>query len=75
MKKIGIITFHNSYNCGSMLESYAMQTILEKRNMTAEIVNFSSDGQKELYSVWFKNNTIKNIIKNMMLTTIHKFYR
>lgn len=72
MKKIGIITFHNSYNCGSMLESYAMQTILEKRNMTAEIVNFSSDGQKELYSVWFKNNTIKNIIKNMMLTTVHK---
>lgn len=72
MKKVGIITFHNSYNCGSMLESYAMQTILEKGNMNAEIVNFSSDGQKELYSVWFKNNSIRNIIKNIMLTTVHK---
>lgn len=71
MKKVGIITFHNSYNCGSMLESYAMQTILEKCNMKAEIVNFSSDGQKELYSVWFKNNSIRNIIKNIMLISVH----
>lgn len=72
MKKIGIITFHNSYNCGSMLESYAMQTIIEKQNIQAEIVNFSSDGQKELYSVWFKNNSIKNIIKNIILIPVHK---
>ena len=67
MKKIGIITFHNSYNCGSMLESYAMQRVIEKRNLKAEIVNFSSDGQKELYSVFFKNNTIKNRIKNLLI--------
>lgn len=72
MKKIGIITFHNSYNCGSMLESYAMQTILEKNSMKAEIVDFSSDGQKELYSVWFKNNSLRNIIKNIVLIPAHK---
>ena len=65
MKKVGIITFHNSYNCGSMLESYAMQKIVEKCNKKAEIVNFSSKGQKELYGVWNKNNSLKNIIKNM----------
>jgi hypothetical protein len=67
MKKIGIITFHNSYNCGSMLESYAMQKVIEKRNMHPEIVNFSSNGQKELYSVFFKNKGIKNIIKNILI--------
>lgn len=72
MKKVGIITFHNSYNCGSMLESYAMQTILEKKGIKAEIVNFSSKGQKDLYSVWFKNNTIKNIVKNIVLIPYHK---
>lgn len=72
MKKIGIITFHNSYNCGSMLESYAMQTILEKNNMKTEIVNFSNDGQKELYSVWFKNNSLRNIMKNIILIPVHK---
>ena len=32
-KKIGIITFHNSYNCGSMMQTYALQTILEKKRV------------------------------------------
>jgi hypothetical protein len=67
MKKVGIITFHNSYNCGSMLESYAMQTIVEKLGYTCEIIDFSSKGQKELYSVMNRNNSIKNIIKNIIL--------
>lgn len=67
MKKVGIITFHNSYNCGSMLESYAMQKTIEKLGMNAEIINFSNDGQKEIYSVFFKNNSFKNILKNILL--------
>ena len=67
MKKIGIITFHNSYNCGSMLESYAMQTILKKMGMETEIINFSNEGQKEIYNYKFKNNSIKNIIKNILI--------
>ncbi len=67
MKKIGIITFHNSYNCGSMLESYAMQTVLKKMGMETEIINFSNEGQKEIYNYKFKNNSIKNIIKNILI--------
>ena len=64
--KIGIITFHNSYNCGSMLESYAIQTVVQKLGYEAEIVNFSSEGQKEIYAIRFKNNSIKNIMKNIL---------
>lgn len=67
MKKIGIITFHNSYNCGSMLESYAMQTIVNKLGKKAEIINFSNNGQKELYSTLFKVTSLKNLIKNIIL--------
>lgn len=66
-KKIGILTFHNSYNCGSMLESYAMQVVVNRISNNAEIINFSNDGQKKLYSVFFENNSAKNIIKNMIL--------
>ena len=40
MKKVGIITFHNSYNCGSMLESYAIQTVLFQLGYDNEIINF-----------------------------------
>lgn len=74
--KIGIITFHNSYNCGSMLESYAIQTIVQKLGCEAEIVNFSSEGQKELYATRFKNDSIKNIIKNILtIPAINKIER
>lgn len=67
MKKIGIMTFHNSYNCGSMLESYAIQTIVNKFSDNAEIINFSNVGQQKLYSVFFKNNSLKNILKNILI--------
>lgn len=66
-KKIGIITFHNSYNCGSMLESYAIQTVVKKICGTSEIINFSNYGQKKLYSPYFKNDSLKNVIKNILL--------
>ena len=39
MKKIGIMTFHASLNCGSMLQAYALQTVLsEKYKADVEIV-------------------------------------
>lgn len=65
MKKTGIITFHNSYNCGSMLETYAMQETVRKFS-EPEIVNYSSDGQKELYSVFRKNSSFKKIVLNAL---------
>ncbi len=67
MKKVGIITFHNSYNCGSMLESFAMQEIINKRGGESTIIDFSSKGQKEMYDVFIPNNSLKNIIKNILV--------
>lgn len=67
MKKIGIITFHNSYNCGSMLESYAIYKRMQQIDDKVEIVDFSSEGQRELYSVFNKNNSVKNILKNILI--------
>ena len=67
MKKVGIITFHNSYNCGSMLESYAIQTVLFQLGYDNEIINFSNAGQKEIYNAWFTNNSLKNILKNIII--------
>lgn len=51
--KIGIVTFHASDNCGSMLQAYALQTILKKNyDCDVEIINFSSRGQRQMYSLW-----------------------
>ena len=62
MKKIGIITFHNSYNCGSMLQAYALQQVIDYLTGTrSEIIDFSNMGQKQLYSVRHHNgNTVSS---------------
>ena len=67
-KKIGIITFHNSYNCGSMLQAYALQQVINRlTGRKSEIIDFSNEGQQKLYSVRQPNDSLKNVIKNMIL--------
>lgn len=67
MEKIGIITFHNSYNCGSMLESYAIMKYLRNKKFDTEIIDFSSDGQAKLYKTFFQEKNLKSVIKNIIL--------
>lgn len=65
--KIGIITFQGSYNCGSLLQAYALQKYLKEQfNQENEIINFSNAKQIDMYSVLQKNKSIKAIIKNSM---------
>lgn len=48
--RIGIITLSASYNCGSMLQSYALKKILEQYG-TVEIINFTSKESHEMYDI------------------------
>lgn len=66
--KTGLITFHNSYNCGSMLQTYALFNILKRMGCEVEVIDFSNEGQRNVYSVFYKNNTVKNIVKNMLIS-------
>lgn len=70
-KKVGIITFHASYNCGSMLQAYALQRFLEKNGYDPEMIDFSCKGQKELYSLYSKNVSPKHFIRNFIFA-VHK---
>ena len=65
-KKVGIITFHASHNCGSMLQAHALQCFLQKNGYNAEIIDFSSKGQRELYSLYNKNKSLKFVIRNFI---------
>lgn len=67
MKKIGIMTFHRSENYGSVLQAYALAKAIDKirGENTAQIIDYSNPGQRELYSIFLKNNSIKNIVKNI----------
>lgn len=73
MKEIGIITFHASYNYGSVLQAYALQnTIASLKNCNCEIINFAVPAQAEMYSLFRKNDGFKNICKNI-ITLFYKY--
>lgn len=58
MKKVGIITFHASYNYGSMLQAYALQQTVLKLGYACEIINFRSNNQKKQYKPIFMVGTL-----------------
>ena len=66
-KRVGILTFHHSYNCGSMMQAYALQTAVRGLGHEAEIINFSNEGQRRLYSVMFPPDSPKNLVKDAIL--------
>ncbi len=64
--KIGIITFHASYNCGSILQCIALKKKLEDKGLSVDIINFSTVEQQKLYSVFYGKLTLKNLVKNFL---------
>lgn len=73
MKKIGIITFHRSHNNGSMLQALALQHILKnKYSLDIEIIDYSNEGQRNMYSVFPKADNVKRVVKNMIWATQFK---
>ena len=50
--KIGIMTLSASDNCGSLLQSYALKTILEKLgDNEVEIINFTTEQSHSMYDI------------------------
>lgn len=72
MKKVGIITFHASHNCGSMMQAYALQKTLKKMNVDNEIIDFQSFGQKDMYAVVHTKKEWKSFAKNMLTLPYRK---
>lgn len=48
--KVGIITFHASHNCGSMLQAFALTTVLKQMNIPCEIIDFANEGSRAMYN-------------------------
>lgn len=75
MKKVGIMTFHAAHNYGSVLQAYALQTVIENKGDKCEIVNFETRNQVDMYSIFSKNNSLKNIAKNIIALSNYKILR
>lgn len=73
MKKIATITFHRAHNFGSVLQTYALQEFIKLlsddygEKIEYQLIDLYSEKQEELYAVLKKNNSIKNLIKNIIV--------
>ena len=70
MKKVGIITFHSSYNHGSVLQAQATQMIINALGYDAEIIDFRPDLFDKYDYIYCKRNCAslkKKIVSLMML--------
>jgi hypothetical protein len=67
MKKVGILTFHRSHNCGSILQAYALQEVVKEHGFKPEFIDFSTTGQRELYQVFrsIKFSNVKQLAKSI----------
>lgn len=71
-KRVGIITFHASNNYGSVLQAYALKRVVEKLGFRVSIINYQTIGQQNLYAFPKPNNSIKNIVRNILALPYRK---
>ena len=73
MKKVGLITYHKSYNYGAMLQVYATQYIIKKMGYDCKIIDYvNKDEEKENKLFFYKKNftfmhNVKDLLRNIFL--------
>lgn len=51
-KRVGIITFHRSYNYGSVLQAYALQTYISERITQCKVIDYRLDSDFKHYKLF-----------------------
>ncbi|CDT25065.1 conserved hypothetical protein [Vibrio coralliirubri] len=55
MRKVGLVTFHDTANHGAALQAYATLEMIREFGYEPEIINYSNDFRKSLYDVFKKS--------------------
>lgn len=66
MKKIGVVTYYRSKNYGAFLQSFALQSVLNKMGYSSSIIKYVPNADIErykLFSIKRPRNTIRNILR------------
>lgn len=76
MKKVGIITFHNTLNFGAALQCYALKEIIFRLNCNPEIINHYNKKIADSYSmysahIWKRSplGILKSLVYHTLLNT------
>ena len=76
MPKVGLITYHASHNMGSIMQTYAMDHLLSTQyGLDVDVLDFSSKGQRDLYSLFSKQGGLKGLIKNIIIVALLPLFR
>lgn len=69
MKKVTAITFHRAQNFGSALQTYALSKTVSniKEDILYQVLDISSNAQKELYSHYKKVRGFSDLVKNAVI--------
>ena len=69
--EVAIITFHAAHNYGSMLQAYALQSVLKSIDCNAKIINFCPLSQENLDSLFPKKVSWKTKFKAALRVIIY----
>ena len=64
--RIGILTFHNAFNCGAVLQAWALQTVLRRLGYDPEFPDCTKVGHYRLFKkVWYKRDLSGSLWRRM----------
>lgn len=70
--KIGILTFHKSINYGSVLQAWALSTILKSMGYDVEVIDYEPTAYKKMYPLFRKFITFSDLKYNIKRIPIAK---
>lgn len=66
MKKVGIMTFHKSFNYGSALQAWALSQYLMKKNYDVCIADYTPNNYSQLYGLFFTPKNIRLLARDFL---------
>lgn len=74
--KIGILTFHNSLNYGSVLQAFALEKYIESEfKADVEIIDYVPKNKNIVNSLFERKNSLKVMIKNFIKLFLCHLYK
>ena len=69
---VGVLTFHNADNYGSVLQTFALQRYLElKFGLLTEVIDFRPSAQEDLYKLFAPIKSPRNLVGNLLKIPIY----
>lgn len=65
--KLAILTFHKAYNCGAMLQAWALKTVLERMGHTVEFPDCNTVGKDpRIHRIFVRKETLFKTVRGIV---------